>query len=152
MQEKHPTPAEDLYAGIQMTRPLLRNITARLEADLAGSGISVGQRAILEVLLACGRATAPELTSALQISRQLTGRLLKEMTEDGMLVSEANPRHRSSRYYRLTDESRTKIQALRKREMEDIAGFAAGFAPEEIRAFRKIQQALNDAFSSGARP
>lgn len=132
-----------------MTRPLLRNITARLEADLQGTGITVGQRAIMEALLACGSATAPELTAHLQISRQLTGRLLKEMTEGGMLLTAPNPRHRTSCYYRLSEVSRCRIEALRAREMKDIAAFAERFTPEEIRAFRTVQQALNDAFSTG---
>ncbi len=147
MSNTLPSPAEDLYAGIQLTRPLLRNITARLEADLQDTGFSTGQRAIMEALLGCGRATAPELTALLQISRQLTGRLLKEMTGSGALLTEANPRHRTSLYYRLSDESRSRIEALRAREMRDIAAFAARFSAEEIRAFRKVQQALNDAFS-----
>ncbi len=135
-----------------MTRPLLRNITARLEADLEGTGISVGQRAIMEALLACKRATAPELTAHLQISRQLTGRLLKEMTDSGALLSAPNPRHKTSCYYLLTDESRDRIEALRKTEMDTIAGFAARFSPEEIHAFRTIQAALNEEFSKSAKP
>ncbi len=149
MSTDPPSPAEDLYAGIQLTRPLLRNITARVEADLAGTGISVGQRAILEALLVLGPATAPALTEALQVSRQFVGRELKAMLGAGLVATEPNPAHRSAHLYVLTEASRRTIKAIRAREMAEIAGFAARFAPEEIAAFRRVQAALNAAFSSG---
>lgn len=51
------TPVETPYFAMHLTRPLLRNITTRLETDLEGSSKSVGERAILEMLMAVQMAT-----------------------------------------------------------------------------------------------
>jgi len=141
------TPVERLYWAIQATRPLLRHITARVEADLEGTGISVGQRAILEVLLGMDEATAPEITRALDVKRQFVGREIKEMAELGLVDAADNPRHRSSKVYRLSKRSRPVIEAIRAREMKQIAKFAENFDPSEIVAFEKIQKALLEEFS-----
>ncbi len=61
-----------LYQGIQTTRPLLRHITAAVEKKLEGTGVTVGQRAVLEVLLNNPEQTAPEITATLQLKRQFT--------------------------------------------------------------------------------
>lgn len=136
------TPNDQLYAGMQMTRPLLRNITARLEADLVGTGISVGQRAILEVLLTVDHATAPQITKELQVTRQFVGREVKDLLEKGMLETVENPQHRSSKFYRLTANSRKVIKDIRTRETQNLSAFAACFTKDEIAAYYKIQSAM----------
>lgn len=139
--------AEKLYAGVQLTRPLLRNITARVEADLLGTGISVGQRAILEMLMIVEQATAPEISSALELKRQFVARELKELSGRGDVVQIENPRHRRSVFYRLTSECKKTMTDLRRREMEQFAEFTSRFSAEEIEAFLLIQSALNQEFS-----
>ncbi len=116
MQPDTLSRAEQLYAGIQLIRPLLRQITSRVEADLSGTGVSVGQRAILEVLLAIGPATAPEITRILEVKRQLVGRELKNMAANCMVSTIDNPRRKSSLIYSLTKESRRVIEGIRSRE------------------------------------
>ena len=140
-------PADQLYAGIQLTRPLLRNITARVEHDLQGTGITVGQRAILEVLLALDHATAPQITAHLDVTRQFVGRELKSLVDEGKLETEDNPAHRASKFYRLTERSRAQILSIRRREMQEIDAFAQGVTEKEIRGFYKILAALNAEFS-----
>ncbi len=147
MSDDDLSPPEKLYAGIQMTRPLLRNITARVEADLTGTGVSVGQRAILEVLLALGPATAPEITKKMDVTRQFVGRELKELLASGLVKAKENPNHRTSKFYGLTPESRAIIHAIRKRESATIASFSEQFSEEEIAAFYKVLSALNAEMS-----
>lgn len=147
MTDHAPSLAEKLYAGVQLTRPLLRNITARVEADLVGTGISVGQRAILEFLLTNEKATAPVITASLDLKRQFVGRELKVLSDNGMVISANNPHHRRSVYYRLSAQSRKTFAALRRREMAQFADFASKFSTEEIDAFLLIQTSLNQEFS-----
>ena len=142
MTDRHATPAEMLYEGIQLTRPLLRAITARVEADIQELGLTVGHRAVMEVLWAGGKASAPELTTRLQVKRQLVGRWVKEMVEAGLLATEPNPNRQKSHLYDLTPDSRAKIATLRAREMEQMATFAARFTEAEIAAYQKLQRAL----------
>lgn len=147
MQRNTLSPAEQLYAGVQLTRPLLRYITSRVEADLSGTGIGVGQRAILEVLLAIGPATAPKITKALDVKRQFVGRELKEMVAKGMVSATDNPQRKGAMIYSLTHESRKMIEEIRSREMTEFAAFAERFTSEQIEAFYNVQHALYEAFS-----
>lgn len=148
MSDANLSLGEKLYMGVQLTRPLLRAITTRVEADLSGSGISVGQRAILEVLLQKDLATAPEITAELQVTRQFVSRELKELLKMDMVLSAANPKNSRSPYYHLSENCRQRILAIRNREMEQFSSFASQFSPKEIDAYLKIQQALNEALSS----
>ena len=142
------TTVEKLYLGVQLTRPLLRNITARVEADLAETGISVGQRAILEVLLAIKQASAPDITKALQLKRQYVARELQELSRKGMVISSPNPHHKTSHLYSMTDQTRDVILKIRERETEKFAEFSSRFAPEDIDAFYRVQTALNEEMAS----
>ncbi|RBW57090.1 MarR family winged helix-turn-helix transcriptional regulator [Ruegeria sp. A3M17] len=143
------SPAEMLYAGIQLTRPLLRNITARVEADLDGTGISVGERAILEVLLSVQQATAPEITQILQVKRQLVGRLLKDLVDRKLLNVLPNPQHRTSNFYHLTEQSKAVIEGIRATEMVRMTQFVERFTDDQIRAYFEIQSTINDVMISG---
>lgn len=133
---------EDLYAGLRLVRPLLRRITARLERDLRGTGISVGQRAILEALHEASRATAPMLTERLDMKRQFVARELKVLLKEGMIAKTANPDHARSFFYQLTPRSAEVIGAVLEREKQAFAAFSARFTEAEISAFRKIMEAL----------
>lgn len=141
------TPAEMLYEGIQLTRPLLRNITKRVEQDLAGTGITVGQRAIMEALLLTGPATAPDLARILDLKRQFIGRELKDMLSKGMVKAAPNPARKGALIYRLTATSAQTIRTMREKGLQEIAVFAERYTVEEIRAFLRIQKAINDEFA-----
>ena len=136
-------PGALLYEGVRLVRPLLRNITKRVEADLEGTGVSVGQRAILEALLLLGRATPPQLTQALDVTRQFVARELQDLHGRGLVAQQPNPKHRTSAFYSLTPESLGLIQEIRAREQNEFARFAAQYSEEEIAAFYRIIQALN---------
>ncbi len=144
MSDANLTTVEKLYLGVQLTRPLLRNITARVETDLSGTGISVGQRAILEVLLVLDQATAPDITSALQLKRQYVARELQELIRNGLVESTPNPSHKTSHFYSMTGKARGTILGIRKLETQNFAEFARRFEPEDIDAFYRVQVALNE--------
>ncbi len=114
---------------------------------MAGTGVTVGQRAILEVLLTQKQLTAPELTKQLQVTRQFVGRELKALLDKGFVETKPNPKHLNSSFYSLNAQSRDIITDIRTQETERIRGFALQFTPAEIAAFYKIQCAMNQEFS-----
>lgn len=138
------TAGENLYAGVRLVRPLLRRITARVERDLEGTGISVGQRAILEALHETERATAPMLTDWLDMKRQFVARELAVLLEKGMVEKTANPNHARSSFYHLSPRSAELIASIRSREMRSFEEFANLFTEDDVHAFRKIMEALYD--------
>lgn len=135
-----------------MTRPLLRSITARVEADFLGTGISVGQRAILEALLLADQATAPVITKILQLKRQLVAREPKELLHCEMVETSENPQHRKSVFYRLNGKSRKIISDIRHRETIQFTEFVRNFSTEDIDGPLRIQTTLNETFSKSRQP
>lgn len=152
MTNDNRLPEDILYDAIQLTRPLLRHITAAVEALLLESGITVGQRAVLEVLGRNGAMTAPDLTRRLQLKRQFVARMLTEAKEKELVVSSANPDHARAHFYELTKKGRTAIDGIREKEMALVREFAKRFSAEEITVHHTIQAALNDWFADLSRP
>ncbi|WP_414896739.1 MarR family winged helix-turn-helix transcriptional regulator [Rhodovulum sp. YEN HP10] len=113
-----------------------------MERDLQGTGITVGQRAILETLSEAKSATAPMLTDWLDMKRQFVARELKALLEAGMIEKTPNPDRARSFLYRLTAESSELIGAIREREIRSFAAFSDQFTEDELLAFRKIMEAL----------
>ncbi|MCE8467655.1 MarR family transcriptional regulator, partial [Rhodovulum sulfidophilum] len=98
-----------------------------MERDLQGTGITVGQRAILEALSEAKSATAPMLTDWLDMKRQFVARELKALLEAGMIEKTPNPDRARSFLYRLTPESAELIAAIREREVRTFAAFSDRF-------------------------
>lgn len=144
MSKTSSDPVALLYEGVQLVRPLLRNITKRVEADLEGTGVSVGQRAILEALLHLGQATAPEITRTLDVKRQFVQREIQDLHARGLVIQSENPGHKRSAFYGLTPESRALIEAIRNREQREFTRFASRYSAEEIAAFHRIATDLNE--------
>ncbi|KZK77788.1 hypothetical protein PsW64_03419 [Pseudovibrio sp. W64] len=147
MLKKPESKPEMLYAGIQMTRPLLRTISNRVEADLEGTDLTVGQRAMLEATLALEQATAPQLTDFLQLKRQFVAKVLKELLDKEQVAQVSNPRHKRSVFYCLTPSGKALIKKVRKAEMKRIEEFAKVFSEEEVETYYRMQCVLNDALS-----
>ncbi len=147
MSKKPISKAELLYAGIQMTRPLLRTISNRVEADLEGTGLTVGQRAVLEATLNLEQATAPQLTDFLQLKRQFIAKVLKELLNKEQVEQVSNPRHKRSVFYRLTPSGKALIEKVRKAEMKRLEEFVREFSDEEVETYYRMQYVLNDALA-----
>ncbi|MES0870115.1 MarR family winged helix-turn-helix transcriptional regulator [Pseudovibrio denitrificans] len=147
MLKKPESKTELLYAGIQMTRPLLRTISMRVEADLEGTDLTLGQRAVMEAALVLEQATAPELTDFLQLKRQFVAKMLKELLDKKMVEQLSNPRHKRSVFYRLTPAGKALIKKVRTAEMNKVEEFAQSFSDEEVETYYRMQCVLNDALA-----
>ncbi len=135
-----------LYRGIQTTRPLLRHITAAVEKKLEGTGVTIGQRAVLEALLETPGQTAPQITRALQQKRQFTQRMLAELQAGGLVHAQPNPAHARAHLYVLTEAGMAAITAIRDEEAALVAAFVRSTPAEDIEAFARVQTRLNDVF------
>ena len=136
-----------LYAGVQLTRPLLRHITAAVEAGLKTAGISVGMRAVLEALLD-GEASLPELTGALALKRQFIHRMLHEAQQSDLVSSRPHPTRKNGFLYRLTPAGSSCIETVRGAELERMRMFLSQQRPEDVQAFLRVQASLNQFFQT----
>lgn len=150
METHEPSSTEKLYRAIQLTRPLLRNIAAYVEQELGNSGVTVGQRAVLEVLHDGGAMTAPQLTERLELKRQFVARMLAETTELGLTTQQINPEHARAHFHVLTDRGRAAIRAIRDHEMDMLRELEGLFTVEEIDTHFRLQQSMNRWFADRA--
>ncbi len=96
--------------------PLYRRVQRKIEQDTADLGLSVGVRAVLDLLRERGPMTVPQMGRAQSISRQFVQRMVNEAAADGLVESVPNPAHARSSLIRLTDAGRTAIEAVVARE------------------------------------
>ncbi len=147
MDKKPATKEELLYEAIQMTRPLLRHITAAVDTLSSEQGISVGQRAVLEGLLKKAPQTAPQLTKSLQLKRQFVARMLAEVRAMGLVTVQNNPDHKRSVFYVLSENGDSRITEIRRRELDRVTRACKQFSEEEVRAYHDIQSFLTVWFA-----
>jgi DNA-binding MarR family transcriptional regulator len=134
------------YESIQLTRPLLRQITSQVKRNSALYEISVMERAILDVLLTLAAQTSPMITKKLQIKRQFTARILNNLRAKDLILTSLNPNHQKSPFYSLTRKGLKIISKIKKNEMEKLADFCKNFTQDEIAKHYKVQHALNEWF------
>ncbi|WP_370083974.1 MarR family winged helix-turn-helix transcriptional regulator [Streptacidiphilus sp. MAP12-16] len=95
--------------------PLYRRVQRRIELD-AAQGISVGMRAVLDLLRENGPMTVPQMGRAQSLSRQFVQRMVNDAAERKLVESIPNPAHQRSSLIRLTDDGHAAITAVTARE------------------------------------
>ena len=134
--------ASVLYSLIWLSRPLMQAAESLVEDTLVDSGISVRQRAVLEILLQKGPLSVPDLARALHIQRQYVQVMVNETQAAGLTDSAENPRHKRSRLIALTPRGESLIRAIRDSEMTRVARMAGAFTAEELATAASVAERL----------
>lgn len=125
-------PEEILYAVIQQVRPLHRHVARAVELKLLGTGISVGMRAVLEVLAIHGRSTVPQIARHLGIQRQFVQRMIDEAAAAGLTVATANPAHKRSPLLDLSSSGSKAVADIRRREQAELRRICRSLSRQQI--------------------
>ncbi|OKK15609.1 MarR family transcriptional regulator [Streptomyces sp. CB00455] len=96
--------------------PLYRRTQRKVERDVSVEGLSVGVRAVLNLLREHGPMTAPQMGRAQALSRQFVQRMVNDAAARGLVESAPNPAHKKSSLIRLTEQGQTVITAVIDRE------------------------------------
>ena len=132
-----------LYEVVREVRPLVLNSVRVVEAGGRTDGLSVGMRAVLEVLAEVGAATVPALAARLDLARQGVQRHVNDLMALGCVEARVNPRHRRSVLIAVTPVGAAVFVRLREAELEQLGGMAQECSSEEIAAAVKVLRALN---------
>jgi DNA-binding MarR family transcriptional regulator len=141
---------ELLYTAVRLTRPLLRHITASVDAGARKHGVTVGQRAVLEALFDGGAMPGPQLVAVLALKRQFVFRMLAETDQAELTVRTPNPDRARAFIHDLTDRGRSVLASIREAELNALAEFAATQAPADVAAWARVQARLNTFFAQSA--
>jgi DNA-binding MarR family transcriptional regulator len=117
--------ADRLTEVFALVGPLYRRVLRKVEPAAPIEGISVGVRAVLDLLRGHGPMTVPQMSRAQALSRQFVQRMVNDASARSLVEVIPNPAHRRSSLIRLTAEGRAAIDAVTAREhalMRQVGG------------------------------
>ncbi|WP_218157501.1 MarR family winged helix-turn-helix transcriptional regulator [Saccharopolyspora shandongensis] len=129
--------------------PLYRRATRVVENESPHTGLSVGVRTVLELLVRTGTAeTVPQIARTLGLSRQFVQRMVNDALEQGFVVLKRNPAHRRSSLVELTEPGQTAIRTVQGSEHEVLGHVDGDLTDAEIattlRVLRRMLAAVNE--------
>lgn len=127
--------------------PLYRRVLQVVEEDGATTGVTAGERAVLDMLRRGGPLTVPQMAAAQQLSRQFVQRQVDATAARGLTERQANPAHRRSSLIALTDAGRAAIDAVVAREHVALREAARGLTAAQIEACHAVLTRMLDAIS-----
>lgn len=139
-----------LYDVIRFIRPLHRALAASVKTGLQRTGITLGLRAVMEIVDASGPQTVPAIGRVLEIRRQPVQRVVTDAVERGLLQLIPNPAHRRSNLVALTDAGRDAFSQIRAREQSVLQPIAERLTDEEIGTCVRVLHELMTAFQERA--
>ncbi|MEV0278192.1 MarR family winged helix-turn-helix transcriptional regulator [Streptomyces sp. NPDC050610] len=98
--------------------PLYRRVQRKVEQAAPIEGLSVGVRAVLDLLREHGPMTVPQMGRAQALSRQFVQRMVNDATAQHLVEPTPNPAHRRSPLFSLTGKGEAVITAVTTREHE----------------------------------
>lgn len=146
-----PSPTEDLlYGVIRRLWPLHRTVVRAVEHELAGTGMTAGEHALLDALRTEGPRTVPQLARGMGLDRQPVQRWVNHALELGLVVTAPNPAHRRSSLIRLTDEGTEAIRGVRESEAAALRQRLADLSAEDVRTALHVLDRLGEEFRQPA--
>jgi DNA-binding MarR family transcriptional regulator len=137
-----PLESDDLARRLtevyDLVGPLYRRALRKVEQDASAGGLSVGVRAVLDLLRKHGPMTVPQLGRAQALSRQFVQRMVNDAASQGLVAVTPNPAHRRSSLIRLTDAGSAAISAVTAREHALLRQVGGDLTDAEITACVRV--------------
>ncbi|MEV5987754.1 MarR family winged helix-turn-helix transcriptional regulator [Streptomyces sp. NPDC052051] len=138
--------APHLMEVFALVGPLYRRVLRKVEQAESIEGVSVGVRAVLDLLRGSGPLTVPQMGRAQALSRQFVQRTVNEAAARGLVESIPNPAHRRSSLIRLTDDGRAAIDAVTAREYALLAQVRGDLTEADVRACLRVLTGMLELF------
>ncbi|WP_157727452.1 MarR family winged helix-turn-helix transcriptional regulator [Stappia sp. ES.058] len=136
-----------LYGLLQQVRPLHRRVARSVGDHLDGTGIGVGERAVLALLVESGPLSVPAIGRALFLPRQNVQKWVDGLRAADLVERRANPAHRRSYLIAATEAGRRLFAEIRKREDAAVADLAARLSPADVNVATQVLSACLEHFS-----
>lgn len=128
--------------------PLYRRAQRKVEQDAPLEGLSVGVRAVLNMLREDGPMTVPQMGRAQALSRQFVQRMTNDAAGLGLVEFHPNPAHKKSSLIALTGKGRAAVTAVLDRERAALRQAGADLTDDEIdacvRVLSRLLRSLDD--------
>lgn len=130
--------AERLADVYDLVGPLYRRVLRKVELDGVEVGLSVGVRAVLDMLRRRGPMTVPQMGRAQSLSRQFVQRMTNDAAALGLVEAAPNPAHKRSSLIRLTGQGERAIAAVVARERAELARMGGRVTGADIDACVRV--------------
>ncbi|WFU47364.1 MarR family winged helix-turn-helix transcriptional regulator [Sinorhizobium terangae] len=136
---------ERLYKAIKLVRPIQLNVNRTVEKMLDGAGITVAERAILEVL--CNEPlTVPEAARRLSMKRQFVQRITAGLFAKALIEKKPNPEHRKAYFCVPSAAGRELFNAVHQRELELLHAALGDINQTEVVVALRVMARIDSAF------
>lgn len=141
-----PPTADLLHHVIRRLRPLHRTVVRAVERELAGTGITAGEHALLDALRTEGPRTVPQLARTMGLDRQPVQRWVNHAAELGLVVTAPNPAHRRSSLIDLSAEGGKVIRGIQEFEMTELRARLADLSADDVTTALRVLDRLDEEF------
>lgn len=135
-------PGDRFVEIFNLVGPLYRRAQRKVEQDAPLEGLSVGVRAVLNMLREHGPMTVPQMGRAQALSRQFVQRMTNDAAGLGLVGFRPNPAHKKSSLIALTAKGRAAITAVIDRERAALRQAGADLTEDEITACIRVLSRL----------
>jgi DNA-binding MarR family transcriptional regulator len=136
------TASNDAYKVTWLVRRVFRAMAEQADDYLGDAGLTAADRAVLEFLYPDTRLTVPEIARRYQVSRQHVQVTVNRLLDQGLLESQANPRHKRSVLIALSDSGRATFSRIRDNEAGLIDDLFANVEIADIATTRRTLETL----------
>jgi DNA-binding MarR family transcriptional regulator len=136
--------AGQLAAVFDAVGPVYRRAQRKVEEGAPVHGLSVGVRAVLNLLREQGPMTVPQMGRAQALSRQFVQRMVNEAVARDLAEAVPNPAHKRSVLIRLTSAGSAAIDALIAHERTLLGQVGGDLTEAEIAACLRVLNRLLD--------
>ncbi|HEV7307711.1 MarR family winged helix-turn-helix transcriptional regulator [Ensifer sp.] len=138
-------PHERLYKTLKLVRSIHLNMQRSAEHMLDGAGISVAERAVLELF--CEETlTVPEAGRRLSMKRQFVLRVVNGLIDKHLLEKQPNPEHRRAYLCAPTAAGRDLFEEIHRREVELLHAMLGDINQTEAVAALRVMTRVATAF------
>jgi DNA-binding MarR family transcriptional regulator len=132
--------------------PLYRRVSRVVEDAERIEGVSIGVRAVLELLQAEGPQPVPSIAATLVLSRQFVQRNVDAAAARGWVRTAPNPAHRRSVLIELTPEGARTIAAVTARELGVLRTVGGDITADDIEACLHVLRSLHTTVAGQEQP
>lgn len=140
--------AARLYVLVRLIRPAHRRLARSVAAHLDGTGLSLGGRAVLELLAETGPLSVAATARLLFLARQQVQLVMDSLEQQGFVEKRPNPAHRRSPLFALTDRGHAAFAELHDRDLARLADIADRLEDADLSAALRVMTALVEGFGA----
>ncbi len=133
---------DELFDQVRLLWHVMVQAAERLHGDVP---VTLGMRAVLEVVARNGPMAVPEIARSRHVTRQHIQSLVNDLRELRLVSLDDNPAHRRSALVRLTPDGQKTIDHMKRRERRFFDGLELKASQGDLRRAAAILRAVREA-------